>query len=115
MDTTTIERPARPNIQGRHSSLRVSIRNSNRLAATRVDLNAPIDLGAFIERLRSDVFDVYATVREAQRESHLSSNERAAILAAAGHRARAVADAINLFCAVPVLGLDAAEAFGVPI
>ena len=79
------------------------------------ETKTPIDLDTFIERLRSDVFDVYATVRQAQRESALPQSERAAILATAGHRARSIADVINLYCAVPVLGLDAGEAFGVPI
>lgn len=76
--------------------------------------NEPIELDDFIERLRCEAFDAYATIRAAQRESSRPAHERAVMLAAAASQARSIADAINLYVAAPVLGLDASEAYGVP-
>ena len=109
METATIERPSREFVPGRYSNVRVSVRR------TRADGEAPVQLDDFIERLRSEAFDTYATIRAAQRESGRPAHERAVMLAAVASQARSIADAIHLYVAAPVLGLDASEAYGVPI
>ena len=109
METATIERPSREFVPGRYSNVRVSVRRPHAPAS------APVELDDFIERLRCEAFDAYATIRAAQRESSRPAHERAVMLAAAAVQARTIADAISLYVAAPVLGLDAAEAFGVPI
>ena len=109
METATIERPSREFVPGRCSSVRVSVRR------TQAHAGEPIELEDFIERLRCEAFDAYATIRAAQRESGRPAQERAVMLAAAASQARSIADAISLYVSAPVLGLDASEAYGVPI
>jgi hypothetical protein len=109
MESTTIDRPPREFVRGSRANMRVSLRRSP------PEPEPQIELDEFIERLRIEAFDAYATIRAAQRESARPTSERAVMLAAAAIQARSIADAINLYCAAPILGLDAAEAFGVPI
>lgn len=109
METATIERPSREYVPGGYSNMRVSVRR------TRPAIGEPVELDDFIERLRCEAFDAYATIRAAQRESGRPAHERATMLAAAAMQARSIADAISLYVAAPVLGLDASEAYGVPI
>lgn len=72
------------------------------------------DLEDLIERLRCDVFDLYTTIREAQRESTLSPELRLRMLGEAARDARAIADIIHRRQAAATFDLDP-TAFGVPI
>ncbi len=109
MGTAKIQRPVREFVPGRYSNVRVSVRRPGPA------IGEPVELDDFIERLRCEAFDAYATIRAAQRESGRPAQERATMLAAAAMQARSIADAISLYVAAPVLGLDTSEAYGVPI
>lgn len=72
------------------------------------------DLDELIERLRCDVFDLYVTIREAQRERSLSPELRLRILGEAARDARNIADTIHRRQAAATFDLDLTS-FGVPI
>jgi hypothetical protein len=102
---TTLEAP-RQFVPRRRGNLRVVVNRHG---------TATEDLDALIERLRCDVFDLYAVVREAQRERSLDPDSRLRMLGEAAATARYIADTIDRRRAAMVFDLDPAEAFGVPI
>jgi hypothetical protein len=109
MTTDTLDRLPREFVRGRRANLRVVVHRDGA-----GDAPASSDLDALIEHLRCDAFDLYATIREAQRESSLLAAAREAILADASAQARLIADAIDRHRATPVFDLEP-TAFGVPI
>lgn len=72
------------------------------------------DLDQLIERLRCDIFDLYMTVREAQRERTLSPELRLRMLGEAARDARTIADTIHRRQAAATFDLDPTP-FAVPI
>jgi hypothetical protein len=83
--------------------------------AIRASARQDNEFEAFIERLRCDVFELYASVRAAQRERHLPAPDRLRLLGEACREARLIVDAIDRRRAAAVFDLDPADAFGVPI
>lgn len=72
------------------------------------------DLEDLIERLRCDVFDLYTTIRETQRERTLSPELRLRMLGEAARDARTIADTIHRRQAAATFDLDPTP-FAVPI
>ena len=72
------------------------------------------DLEDLIERLRCDVFDLYTTIREAQRERDLSPELRLRMLGEAARDARTIADTIHRRQAAATFDLEP-TAFSVAI
>jgi hypothetical protein len=104
VEATTIDRMPREFVRGRRSNLRVVLRGENHASA---------DLDGFVERTRSDVFALYATVREAQRETGLPASKRLRMLGTASERAARISRSIDAFAAT--MSAEDDRGFGVPI
>lgn len=104
MDTTTTEREY---VGGRRSSMRVMVPRSDDLHG------AAGDLDGFIERLRVDVFELYASVREVQRERQLPVSRRLRSLGTISERAARLSGMIDAYTAT--LCLEDDRGFGVAI
>lgn len=108
METTTVDRAPREFVRGRRGNLRVLVRGG---VTDMQDLGT--ELEDFIERVRSDVFALYAEVREAQRERALPVSRRLRMLGMAAERAAQISRAVDTYAAT--LSTEDDRGFGVPI
>ena len=95
METTTVDRVPREYVAGRRSCMRVTVPRSDDLHG------AAGDLDGFVERLRVDVFEIYAAVRDVQREGRLPVSRRLRSLGSVSERAARLSRTIEAYASTP--------------